>query len=77
MSDEAHFHLSGYVNKQNCRYWNVKNLKIIHELPLHPQKVTVRCGMTCERIIGHYFFQNEIEKLRVTGAHVENAFRNV
>jgi hypothetical protein len=21
MSDEAHFHLTGYVNKQNMRYW--------------------------------------------------------
>ena len=21
MSDEAHFHLTGIVNKQNCRYW--------------------------------------------------------
>jgi hypothetical protein len=21
MSDEAHFHMSGYVNKQNCRHW--------------------------------------------------------
>jgi len=21
MSDEAHFHLDGYVNKQNCRFW--------------------------------------------------------
>ena len=21
MSDEAHFHFSGYVNKQKCQYW--------------------------------------------------------
>ncbi|KAJ4443735.1 hypothetical protein ANN_05513 [Periplaneta americana] len=25
MSDEAHFHLSGYVNKQNFRYWSPTN----------------------------------------------------
>jgi transposase len=59
MSDEAHFHLSGYVNKQNCRYWSAENPRILHELPLHPQKVTVWCGMTSERIIGPYFFQNQ------------------
>ena len=22
ISDEAHFHLTGFVNKQNCRYWS-------------------------------------------------------
>jgi hypothetical protein len=22
MSDEAHFHLNGFVNKQNCRFWS-------------------------------------------------------
>jgi len=25
MSDEAHFHLSGYVNKQNLRFWDTEN----------------------------------------------------
>ena len=25
MTDEAHFHLSGYVNKQNYRYWAPEN----------------------------------------------------
>jgi hypothetical protein len=25
MTDEAHFHLSGYVNKQNYRYWAAEN----------------------------------------------------
>jgi hypothetical protein len=24
ITDEAHFHLSGYVNKQNFRYWQKK-----------------------------------------------------
>ena len=24
-SDEAHFDLSGYVNKQNCRIWGTEN----------------------------------------------------
>jgi hypothetical protein len=25
MTDEAHFHLSGYVNKQNFHYWAEEN----------------------------------------------------
>ena len=25
MSNEAHFHLSGFVNKQNFRYWSATN----------------------------------------------------
>ncbi|KAL0860440.1 hypothetical protein ABMA27_009829 [Loxostege sticticalis] len=41
MSDEAHFHLSGHVNKQNTRFWGTDNPRIIQETPLHPLKVTV------------------------------------
>ena len=26
-SDEAHFYLSGYVNKQNCHIWGTENPK--------------------------------------------------
>ena len=25
MTDEAHFHMNGFVNKQNFRYWAVEN----------------------------------------------------
>ena len=41
MGDEAHFHLGGYVNKQNCRIWGSENPKIIIWKPLYPQRVTV------------------------------------
>ena len=34
MSDEAHFHLSGYVNKQNCRHWAPTKPNQIHERTL-------------------------------------------
>lgn len=30
-SDEAHFHLEGYVNRQNCRYWAPNNPKEKHQ----------------------------------------------
>ena len=45
MSDEAHFHLNGFVNKQNCRVWARENPKAIHERQLHPMKCTISCGV--------------------------------
>jgi hypothetical protein len=38
-SDEAWFHLSGYVNSQNCRIWSTENTHVFQETPLHPIKV--------------------------------------
>ncbi|GFX91857.1 uncharacterized protein TNCV_3576871 [Trichonephila clavipes] len=40
-SDEAHFWLNGYVNKQNCRTWSEANPQVYVETPLHPEKLTV------------------------------------
>ncbi|GFX38068.1 hypothetical protein TNCV_3836671 [Trichonephila clavipes] len=36
-SDEAHFWLNGYVNKQNCRIWSEVNPQVYVETPLHPE----------------------------------------
>ncbi|GFY30937.1 hypothetical protein TNCV_1629111 [Trichonephila clavipes] len=44
-SDEAHFWLNGYVNKQNCRIWSEANPQVYFETPLHPEKLTVRCAL--------------------------------
>jgi hypothetical protein len=41
MGDEAHFHLFGFVNKQNFRYWSATDPLELHERPLHSSKVTV------------------------------------
>jgi hypothetical protein len=57
MSEEAHFHTSGYVNKQNCCYWAPNNLLELQH-PLHSAKVTVWCAISSEGIIGPYFFEN-------------------
>ncbi|GFU78959.1 transposable element Tc3 transposase [Trichonephila clavipes] len=53
-SDEAHFWLNGYVNKQNCRIWSEANPQVYVETPLHPEKLTVCCalwadGSTCHK----------------------------
>ncbi|GFS49642.1 uncharacterized protein TNCV_4343781 [Trichonephila clavipes] len=44
-SDEAHFWLNGYVNKQNCRIWSEANPQVYVETPLHREKLTVWCAL--------------------------------
>lgn len=58
MSDEAHFHLNGMVNQQNCRYWANENPRQLHVRPLHVPKVTVWCALSQTCIIGPYFFED-------------------
>lgn len=55
-SDEAHFHIEGYVNKQNMRYWNPSNPRERHQKSLHCSKTTVWCAISAQGIIGPYFF---------------------
>ncbi|GFX21839.1 hypothetical protein TNCV_2311181 [Trichonephila clavipes] len=50
-SDEAHFWLNGYVNKQNCRIWSEANPQVYVETPLHPEKLTVWCALWAGGII--------------------------
>ncbi|GFY11319.1 hypothetical protein TNCV_4473021 [Trichonephila clavipes] len=44
-SDETHFWLNSYVNKQNCRIWSEVNPQVYVETPLHPEKLTVWCAL--------------------------------
>jgi hypothetical protein len=39
--DEARFHLQGYINTQNNRYWSSQKPHLTHEVPFHPVKVGV------------------------------------
>ncbi|GFW99866.1 putative DD41D transposase [Trichonephila clavipes] len=50
-SDEAHFWLNGYVNKQNCRIWSEANPQVYVETPLHPEKLTVWCALWAAGIL--------------------------
>lgn len=59
-SDEAHFWLEGYVNRQNYRIWGTERPELLRTKPLHPKKLTVWCGLTAERIIGPFFVEESI-----------------
>ncbi|GFU05017.1 hypothetical protein TNCV_1291021 [Trichonephila clavipes] len=50
-SDEAHFWLNGYVDKQNCRIWSEANPQVYFETPLHPEKLTVWCALLAGGIL--------------------------
>ena len=63
MTDEAHFHLLGFIKKQNMQYWSPVNPKELHDMPLHSPKVTVWCGVGAIRIVGSYFFENDNEEI--------------
>lgn len=67
-SDEAHFHLSGAVNKQNFRYWAAENPQQVHERPLHSPKVTVWCAVSQVGVIGPYFFEEDGQTTTVNAA---------
>ena len=57
-SDEAHFEVGGYVNKQNCHIWVEDNPQIIREKLIHPKGVTGWCELCSGGVIGPYLFEN-------------------
>ena len=65
-SDEAHFHISGAVNKQNFRYWAERNPRELQERPLHSPRVTVWCAVADFGVIGPYFFEEGGATVTVT-----------
>jgi hypothetical protein len=66
LSDEAHFHLCGTINKQNVRYWAVDNSCELYERPLHSPHVTVWCAIAEFGMWGPYFFEEEGVTVTVT-----------
>lgn len=60
-SDEAWFHLSGHVNKQNMRFWSATPVAQgeFEKKPLSPVKVMVWCALGHNAVIGPYFFEED------------------
>ncbi|XP_032674693.1 uncharacterized protein LOC116845748 isoform X2 [Odontomachus brunneus] len=49
-SDEAHFWLNGYVNKQNCHFWGQESPQVSLSKPLHLQEVTVWAALSVKGV---------------------------
>lgn len=63
-TDEAWFHLSGYVNSQNYRTWSTENPHVLVETSLHPIKIGIWVAMSRRRVIGPIFFEETINAER-------------
>nr|XP_012149732.1 PREDICTED: uncharacterized protein LOC105663683 [Megachile rotundata] len=54
-TDEAHFWLNGYVNKQNYRFWGSENLNVSLAKDLHSEKITVWAAISIKGIYLQFF----------------------
>jgi len=59
LSDEAHFHLCGAVNKQNYRFWASEQPSLLHKNSLHSAKVTVWCDAASFGAFGSVLFRGK------------------
>jgi hypothetical protein len=58
-SDEAWFHIQGYIN---CEIRSSQNPHITHEVPLHPVKVAVWCAVTARTAVHVFLTKHSIAK---------------
>jgi len=60
-TDESTFHLTGYVNRHNCRYWCEANPNEHRQAHTQrPQKLNVWAGMLGNEIIGPFFIDGDL-----------------
>ena len=55
-SDEAAFHTSGHVNRQNTIFWVTENSRLIRVHERDSPNVNVWCAVMAAAVIGSYFF---------------------
>ena len=58
-SDEAHFHLDGSVNRQNCRIWVTEPPNFVTTKSLNSRKCTAWCALSSHGIIRPYWFEDD------------------
>ena len=67
-SNEAHFDLGGYINKQYYRIWGTENPHAYIEKTMHPKRVTVWSVFLFRGIIASIFFKiKQEEAITVNG----------
>ena len=76
-SDEAHFHLNGYVNKQNYRHWGTEPPHLAISKPAHPLRLTVWCGMSSSVIIGPVFIDGNVTGSKYQGLLEKDFFPKI
>ena len=59
-SDEATFHVSGTVHRHNVRIWGKEHPREFQEFTPHSPKINVWCGLTKDRVVGPFFFTEQI-----------------
>lgn len=57
-SDEAHFYLTGYCNKQNQRMWSTENPHSLNESPLFPKRITIWAALSSKGVHFQVLHQN-------------------
>lgn len=62
-TDESTFTTNGIVSSQNCRYWSDENphFRIVTNSQRY-KKVNVWCAIRCDKIIGPYFFDTNLNQ---------------
>jgi len=63
-SNEAVFHIGGFVNRPNCHYWAAHDPEVTVEKMQNRPKVTVWCGMTATMVIGPYLLRDTMNAER-------------
>jgi hypothetical protein len=63
-TNEAWFHLSGYVNTQNTRLWTSENPHAVHETPFHDQNIGVWVAISTRHIVGPLLFEETVNSER-------------
>ncbi|GBM84133.1 hypothetical protein AVEN_218303-1 [Araneus ventricosus] len=63
-TEEAHFHLNGFMNKQNWRFWGSENPHLCEEQPLHSLKVIAWVAVCSRGIIGPFFMRETMSSER-------------
>jgi hypothetical protein len=79
-SDDACFHLQGYINTQNNRYWISQNPYLTKEVPPHPVQVDVCCAASARWIVVLGVLNETIHcerYLRLKRQHFQHLLRSV
>ncbi|GFT07648.1 DDE_3 domain-containing protein [Nephila pilipes] len=63
-TNKAHFHLNGFSNKQNRRFWGFENPHLCEKKLLHSPKITVLAAVCSRGIFGHFIMRETITSVR-------------